>query len=224
MIKITDKFTSIDGTEGVRSKMDDFQTLSHRFLIRIKEAIGNDNKLIELLDIAFTNYNHSNFEKAKEYLEAAIKQQPVIEAELEPFISICKRVVASPKTADDLLYENFLEEVRKWNNRYFLSKIFRPKPKYAKGSVLSSERKVRCKYCGHYTSYINPNEGFAYLSQNNCENCKRGYPVACVEWDNMDGQAYIYYRNSVTEDEFYDEFEKKYIVSPGRDFFLAKSK
>jgi hypothetical protein len=41
-------------------------------------------------------------------------------------------------------------------------------------------------------------------------------------WDGIDGQAYIYYRNSVTEKEFYREFEAQFDVEVDHTAFLAK--
>lgn len=82
--------------------------------------------------------------------------------------------------------------------------------------------KLRCKFCGHFTSYFDPDEGFAYIGGNNCENCGRGYPMPDFAWDGIDGQAYIYYRNSVTEPEFYREFEAQFDVEVDHKVFLKK--
>ncbi len=69
-------------------------------------------------------------------------------------------------------------------------------------------KKIRCKYCGHYTEHIHPNSGLAYLGSNNCSVCNRGYPAPSIAWDSIEGQNYIYNRGSVTDREFYEEFEK----------------
>lgn len=71
----------------------------------------------------------------------------------------------------------------------------------------------RCKYCGRYTAFIPPNHGFAYMGSNNCERCRRGYPMPSVSWDSDEGREYMYERGSVTEPEFYVEFERDF---PGR--------
>lgn len=78
----------------------------------------------------------------------------------------------------------------------------------------SSYRKVRCKYCGHYTHYIAPNEGFAYMDSNNCSVCNRGYPMPSMMWDTDWGRAYMYERGSVTEPEFYREWEEEHPSHP----------
>jgi hypothetical protein len=69
--------------------------------------------------------------------------------------------------------------------------------------------KRRCKYCGHYTGYRSPDEGDAYMGTNNCEICGRGYPMPSARWDTDWGQSYIYQRGSVSDPEFYKEFEQE---------------
>ena len=54
--------------------------------------------------------------------------------------------------------------------------------------------------------------------------CVHGYPVPEFAWDGVDGQAYIYYRHSVNEPEFYKEFEEEYDANPDHTFFLRKNK
>ena len=121
------------------------------------------------------------------------------------------------------MYEKYLDDLKNWKNKSFIYKLFNRKKKpYFQTGLLESQTKVRCKYCGHYTSYIGPDTGFAYMDGNNCEVCNRGYPVPTIYWDNIDGQAYIYYRGSVTDDDFYNDFERKHDVSPGRDYFMKK--
>ncbi|MFA5166982.1 MAG: hypothetical protein WC530_00470 [Candidatus Omnitrophota bacterium] len=68
---------------------------------------------------------------------------------------------------------------------------------------------LRCKHCGHYTGYRSPDEGDAYMGTNNCEICGRGYPMPSARWDTDWGQSYIYQRGSVSDPEFYKEFEQE---------------
>lgn len=81
----------------------------------------------------------------------------------------------------------------------------------------SGHRKLRCKYCGHYTNYIAPDDDVAYLGNNNCSNCGRGYPMPSCYWDTESGQKYMYERRSVTDPEFYVEFEKEHPFYPKSD-------
>jgi len=86
--------------------------------------------------------------------------------------------------------------------------------------------KIRCKYCGSYTYYINPNEDFALMhSNNNCSICGRMYPMPSKDWDTFQGQLYIYDRGSVTDKEFYEEFEKEHPEIPkskAADHYLGR--
>lgn len=80
--------------------------------------------------------------------------------------------------------------------------------RYMKKSNVS-ENLIRCKYCGHHTEYINPNEptmGFA--DTNNCAVCGRMYPVPDSYWDSWDGLEYINERPSVPDTQFYEEYEQ----------------
>jgi hypothetical protein len=78
-------------------------------------------------------------------------------------------------------------------------------------------RRGRCKHCGHYTAFIAPNDGLAYFGSNNCEICGRSYPMPSVRWDSEEGRRYMYERGSVTEPEFYREFEAAHPAYPRSD-------
>jgi hypothetical protein len=68
---------------------------------------------------------------------------------------------------------------------------------------------IRCKYCGHYTQYINPNDPtFGFINNNNCSKCNRMYPVPNFYWDGWEGLEYMENRHSVPEKEFYEECRK----------------
>lgn len=226
MQKITHKYTNIDGTDGTRSNSNDFGTLPMRFLQRMLKIVGETNtELLNKIEIGLNWYKHAKYENALKVFKEVVAELPSLETELSPFMETCERVLSKEKNSNDLLYEEYLSELKDWNSRSFLYKLLHAKRKPHDKSRFSfgDRKKVRCKYCGHYTPYIDPYEGFAYFDTNNCIHCRRGYPVPSVEWDNIDGLAYIYYRNSVTEKKFYDEFESKYDVNPKRDHFLVKS-
>jgi len=70
-----------------------------------------------------------------------------------------------------------------------------------------SRNLIRCKYCGHYTKYVNPNaSNFLNTIVNLCRVCKRTYPVPDFYWDSWEGLEYMKQAHSVPEPEFYDEF------------------
>jgi len=209
-MKITVNFEKPDGSEGLRSTHEDADSLPRRIFIRLVNlmAEGDYNKTITPGGEA---YNHGQYEEALEKFQEAISLCPQIEEELRPHIEICNRVLTINKNKEDLEYEKAGSQ---WNAkpqiiRWFLQKsapIF----------------KIRCKYCGRYTPYIDPYCGVAYLDQNNCMKCGRGYPVPDFVWDGIDGQAFIYYRNSVTEKEFYKQFSDRYNPNPDHTYFLKK--
>jgi len=66
----------------------------------------------------------------------------------------------------------------------------------------------RCKLCGHFTSYVAPNEPTfgGLIGANFCRVCGRSYPMPDGHWDGWEGMDYMYCRHSVHEQEFYDEY------------------
>ena len=67
----------------------------------------------------------------------------------------------------------------------------------------------RCKYCGHYSTYRDPNTTTAYFG-NQCDVCRRSYPMPSAEWDSAYGRTAIYERGSSMDREFYQKFEEDY--------------
>ena len=210
VLKVTVEFEMPEGGTAKRSLLDDFRTLRGRIFIRIERFVGEEvgNRVV----IPGINaYNIAKYEDALSHFSEATREFPQLIDELDPHIHICRRVVSTEKSPEDRAY---LDQVQKWEKTSRLVKLF------SKAPML----KVRCKYCGHFTPYLDPNQGFAYLDTNNCQVCGRGYPAPDFAWDGVDGQAYIYYRHSVTEPQFYSEFEEQYDVYPDHTFFLAKKK
>jgi hypothetical protein len=74
----------------------------------------------------------------------------------------------------------------------------------------------RCKWCGNFTAYVDPNEPtFGMFSDSNsCSICGRMYPMPSWMWDSPDGRSYSYYRESFIDVEFYEEFESDYKPQP----------
>jgi hypothetical protein len=169
-------------------------------------------------------YNQGEYQRALSLFLGSIMEIPAFEEELRPHINICNRVIHTVLSPHDIEYS---DAYTNWERLPFFMKWFRRAPRLKRRSKYGAHFtsyprfKLRCKYCGHFTSYIDPNEGFAYLRQNNCENCGRGYPMPDFAWDGIDGQAYIYYRNSVTEPEFYREFEAQFDVEVDHKVFSA---
>ena len=141
-------------------------------------------------------YNRGLYEEALEHFSKAIKLAPGVEEELCPHLLICRRIMGIAKDYRDGLYD---ESVNRWKSSFL--RRFRKSPSL----------NLRCKYCGHYTQYISPNNGWGWAG-NQCHRCGREYPMPDFLWDSIDGQAYIYYRGSVSEPEFYLAFEEVFDV------------
>ena len=83
---------------------------------------------------------------------------------------------------------------------------------------------IRCKYCGRFVRFIDPNEGFAYLGGNECPNCGRSYPMPSFAWDSVGGQGYMFYRRSVSEAVFYRDIVRLFDVRDFNDDVFGGSK
>ncbi|MGH7014761.1 MAG: hypothetical protein ACREEL_11520 [Stellaceae bacterium] len=201
--RINTTFISIDGKKGTRSKMEDARSVRSRVWARL-EKTDKDSALLPGINA----YNQGDYEIALSIFLGSAADIPACEEEIRPHIIICKRVVHSVLSPTDIEYRRACS---KWEQLLIFAKWVKKSPPL----------KLRCKYCGHYTEYIDPDAGVAYLGLNNCENCGRGYPMPDFAWDGIDGQAYIYYRNSVREPEFYQEFEKQFDVEIDHRVFLG---
>ncbi|MBI3124991.1 MAG: hypothetical protein HYZ10_11365 [Ignavibacteriales bacterium] len=197
--KISTDFIKSDGSHGTRGKAEDWQTVRNRIFDRLRCMLSVSELNVHLLR-GVTAYNVAAYDPALKYFNEAVKTHPELAEEIRPHIRICKRVLSIAMTKEDISYH---EKLEKWKSVPRFFKFFKRLP----------DLKIRCKYCGHYTSYIDPEEPFPIWNRNNCEICSRSYPVPDFAWDGIDGQAYIYYRGSVSEKEFYKEFEEEYDVS-----------
>ncbi|OGT32477.1 MAG: hypothetical protein A2W28_08205 [Gammaproteobacteria bacterium RBG_16_51_14] len=206
-LTVNHQFEKPDDTLGLRSNFEDGESLPRRIFIRIRKLMG-DNNPDELILPGINAFNYGEYEEAEKWFRKSIEICPDVEIEIRPHLTICERVISTEKDDEDLAYERSRSQ---WKNvlvRWFLRR--------------ERNYHIRCKYCGHYTPYIDPHDSYAYLGQNNCQRCGRSYPTPDFSWDGVDGQAYIYYRNSVPEDIFYEEFEEQYDVKTDRTYFMKK--
>lgn len=95
--------------------------------------------------------------------------------------------------------------------------------KFMKKFIIS-DNLIRCKYCGKYTPYINPNEPtYGFMNNNNCSKCGRMYPIPDFYWDGWEGLEYIEHRHSVPDEKFYKEYQELKQKYP-REYNLYTSK
>jgi len=164
---------------------------------RLHELVGDPDG-DRLLMPGVRSYTDADYEVARGWFRRCIDAHPEIEGELSTQLAFCERVLAVVLDQRDIEH---LEVERGRGRR--LARVFR------RGSVTDQ---VRCKWCGHYTPYVDPGEGFGYLNSNNCERCGWSYPAPHFLWDSLDGLAYSYYRGSMGERGFYDWFEENFRV------------
>ena len=141
-------------------------------------------------------YNQGLYKDALDHFAKAIEIASDVQEELYPHLLICRRVLAISKDYRDGLYD---ESIIRWKSSFL--RRFRKSP----------DMMLRCKYCGHYTEYISPNNGWGWTG-NQCHRCRRDYPMPDFLCDSIDGQAYIYYRGAVSDPTFYREFEDVFDV------------
>jgi hypothetical protein len=204
--KVTDTYEDVDGTTGKRASSRDFRNVRARIYGRIIRQLG-DHDANRCVLPAINLYDQGCYAEALEVFLEAAHSFPVISEEISPHIQVCRRVVAVPPNTEDMQYQ---ELVQNWWKKPRLVRWLLER--FARGRAPTLQ--MRCKYCGHYTPYVDPNYGLAYLGGNNCVHCERGYPMPDFAWDGLDGQAYIYYRGSVAEKSFYREFEERLDVDP----------
>lgn len=170
-----------------------------------------DEELQEWGMLAAAFYDAGEYSKALQYLNWLLKKRPCLKPYIFFYIRVCKRVLSTPVTKDESEYEVKLERKRAL-------------PKWLKWTVVIGALRVRCKWCGRYTRYVDPNKptfGFA-SSANCCDFCKRMYPMPSWIWDSPDGRAYSYFRGSFgAEEKFYKEFERDYDPRPPREEYLS---
>ena len=193
--RVTREFELSNGRRLLRGAMEDLPTFDQRVFGRMLEVISTEEGNRTIIP-GHNAYNQGLYEEALDHFARAIDIAPKIEEELYPHLLICRRVMGISKDYQDGLYD---ESVNRWKSSFL--RRFRKSPPL----------KLRCKYCGHCTDYISPNNGWGWAG-NQCYRCGREYPMPDFLWDSIEGQAYIYYRGSVSEPEFYREFEEVFDV------------
>lgn len=204
--KVSDQYKETDGTDHDRASIQDFQTVRSRIFARIIRHLGNENADHVVLP-GVNAYNTGNYIDALRHYEEAARLFPVIREEIAPHMEFCRRVLSVTLDEHDHEYDLLLAQ---WRRKPRLLRWILEKIRSRSVPILQ----LRCKWCGHFTQFVDPSSGWAYMNGNNCTRCGRGYPMPDFGWDGLDGQAYSYYRGSVTKPVFYQEFEEKYDVDP----------
>lgn len=204
--KVSDEYQDTGGKMCPRASAADFHTVQSRIFARTLEQLGSERADRFVLP-GVNAYNAGCYGEALSIFEEATKLFPIVQDELAPYMEFCRNVLATPHDERDREHD---ELVAQWWRKPRLLRWILART----GSRAVASDQLRCKWCGHYTPYVDPNTGWAYFNGNNCTRCDRGYPMPDFGWDSLDGQAYIYYRGSVTERVFYQGFERNYDVNP----------
>ncbi|MCH7887029.1 MAG: tetratricopeptide repeat protein [Candidatus Marinimicrobia bacterium] len=122
-------------------------------------------------------------------------------------------ILSELKSEDDIfnsLVRLFFGSIKGFFLMTFLVALIYSIKRLFKISSSTSSGKLRCKYCGHYTQYIDPEEPTfgASVGENFCSVCNRSYPMPNSFWDSWEGLHNMYSRHSVYEAEFYEEYER----------------
>jgi hypothetical protein len=153
-------------------------------------AIGQFNEAVSYYDVG-------RYEHAAGIFLSMREVEPKTETVTWPYIEVCLRVISKPVVPEDAVMEKEMQ----W--QWWAAATGSWNPKFLNGSQLPF---IRCKYCARYISYQGHND------DNNCPRCARSYPSPSYYWDSVPGQTYIFYRRSVKENEFYQEFIRRFDV------------
>jgi len=149
-------------------------------------------------------YECGDYETAMDGFRYFAEAIPASTEIIWPYMLFCEEVIAKSSNRDDI-------ETRQNFERWKAAKIMLPTWIF-EHTFKSRPKKVRCKYCARFTAYIDPDEGVAYLGMNQCSHCQRSYSMPSLVWDSVPGQAYIFYRRSVNDVEFFQNFVKLFDV------------
>lgn len=178
------------------------------YLVKVADALPVEEGRKRLATILCDYYEVGAYEDALAKIAALVAAKPSALEVAWPYMKFCREVsgkLGNPEDGDKARAHRRWLTWRDLLPGWLFKSLFRL-------------RFIACKHCGRYTKYIDPNEGVAYLDLNNCQYCKRGYPMPSLMWDSVGGQAYMFYRRSVSECAFYDGVRESFeLVNPNNE-------
>jgi len=204
-LPVTETYVDADGSRVTHASRAGFESLMSRVIDGFGKVsgFGEDSEVMTWVEDFVEAYDLGFYTQALQCLKMSLRKIPALEPRVFYYVRVCERVLAVSLTPPELDYERGLEK-------------YRDAPKWKRALMKSPEVLVRCKWCGHYTTYIHPyvpTFGFA-IEANGCRNCGRMYPMPSWIWDSPDGRIYSYYRMSFSDEAFYEEFEQDYDPTP----------
>lgn len=214
--RMSDHYVDDNGVRRRRGS-EDFASLPERHQAVVERVPGfeGDAELIAWMTHARAYYEYGLYRDALRYLILALERLPAFEPYLFYYVRVCKQVLAAALTPKEARFEKRV-------NRYLSL------PTWLKYLLPKMKREVRCKWCGRYGPYVDPDtptfgfdrfanscgRGLAGLPRIGAAFCGRMYHMPTWLWDSPDGRAYSYYRMSFADDAFYEEFERDYDPDP----------
>ena len=156
--RITSLAVARDGHLFDRSLMEDVETLPTRWRGPVVDAM-NEEDAEAVMHPGVWAYDVADYETALGWFLKTLEIAPQLDSLLHTHIAFCRRVIETELDAEDL----------RWTSR--------KSPGRLRQRLWASEvPKARCKWCGHYTTYFNPEWGLGWLGENTCSRCGWNFP------------------------------------------------
>lgn len=171
--------------------------------INSTEGIEEGTKAIVCVNMASDAYDAGMYKEALDMLERAVAEAPKLVDLVFYYQKVCRRVLQEPLQDDEKIYEKKLHRYRRrprWL-RVMQTLFGRDFPFY-----------VRCKWCGRYTPWVDPNKptfGFN-PNTNSCWSCRGPYHAPSWIWDSPTGRSYSYHRMSHQHECFDKDIAEDY--------------
>lgn len=148
----------------------------------LNSTVSNEN-MATFTDVGVEFYNKGDYENALLIFRKLCEYNNTFYTSMLPQMEKCKNVINKSKNSQEKSPSKILK-------------------------LLGLQNLIRCKYCGKYTNYIDPNEPtYGFAPSNNCSKCGRMYFAPSFYWDSWGGMEYMKERHSVPDKKFYEEYD-----------------
>lgn len=150
-------------------------------------------------------YDAGVYQDALELLERAVAAAPGLEDLVFYYQKVCRRVLAIPLTDAEKRYEAaYFRHLAKPRWFRIVKRLFGIRFPFF----------VRCKWCGRYTAWIDPNTPTYGSSHSNnwCTICHAPYHAPSWTWDSPSGRSYSFHRQSHQHQSFDSDLAEDYLL------------